>query len=180
MKKFLKVITFILAYILKSIYGYEGLNLLLRVTPSRITISILKYFGATIGDGVRIQTPITIHNADQYKSIYKNLYIGNNSYIGRNGIIDLMDKINIGDNVTISHRFILNTHTNTGNSLLKNQHVKKSTGSIKIANGTYIGLNVVILESVEKAAFGSPFFLPRFLFGRPRTTGGQLVPTRQF
>ena len=144
-----KPIILCLAYTLKLMYGYEGLNILLRITPSQISIFILRFFGATIGKNVRIQTPVLIHNADKSKNIFSNLNIGNECYIGRDCIIDLMGVIEIGNNVTISHRAILNTHTNAGKSPVSKKRLKNSVGHISISDGTYLGLNVTVLESVS-------------------------------
>ena len=135
--------------ILNALYGYEAINLLLRVAPSRIIIRILRYYGATIGDGVRISSPLTIHNADQSKILFANLTIGDDCYIGRDCIIDLMGIIQIGNNVTISHRAILNTHTNAGKSPVSEKRLKNSVGIISINDGAYLGLNVTVLESVS-------------------------------
>ena len=135
--------------ILNALYGYEAINLLLRVAPSRVIIRILRYYGATIGNGVRISSPLTIHNADQSKILFANLTIGDDSYIGRDCIIDLMGIIQIGNNVTISHRAILNTHTNAGKSPVSEKRLKNSVGIISINDGAYLGLNVTVLESVS-------------------------------
>jgi len=135
--------------ILNALYGYEAINLLLRVAPSRIIIRILRYYGATIGDGVRISSPLTIHNADQSKILFANLTIGDDCYIGRDCIIDLMGIIQIGNNVTISHRAILNTHTNAGKSPVSKNKLKNTVGGISISDGAYLGLNVTVLESVS-------------------------------
>jgi len=145
----LKYLFRIIAQIFNWFYGYEGLNVLLRITPSVVTVEILKYYGATIGKNVRIQSPMLIHNADQIKPIYKNLIIGDNCYIGRDCIIDLMGKININSNVTISHRVTLNTHTNAGKSLLNQHQLVKSQGDITFGNDVYIGTGVTILENIE-------------------------------
>ena len=145
---FINIFTIAIARLLKLIYGYEAINLLLRITPSYLTISILRHFGATIGTGVRIQTPLLIHNADQTEPIYTNLTIGNDCYVGRDCIFDLMGKINIGNKVTISHRAVLNTHTYAGKSPLAHNTLKKSIGNIKVNDGAYLGSNVTILESV--------------------------------
>ena len=50
-----QMFTITIARLLNLIYGYEAINLLLRITPSRLTVSILSHFGAAIGTGVRIQ-----------------------------------------------------------------------------------------------------------------------------
>ena len=141
--------TIAIARLLNSIYGYEAINLLLRITPSYLTIYILRYFGATIGSGVRIQAPFLIHNANQTEPIYTNLTIGNDCYVGRDCIFDLMGKINIGNKVTISHRALLNTHTNAGKSPIANKTLINTSGEIKINDGAYLGSNVTVLESVD-------------------------------
>ena len=146
---FFNIFIIALARLLKLVYGYEAINLLLRITPSYLTIYILRYFGATIGSGVRIQAPFLIHNADQTEPIYTNLTIGNDCYVGRDCIFDLMGKINIGNKVTISHRALLNTHTNAGKSPIANKTLINTSGEIKINNGAYLGSNVTVLESVD-------------------------------
>jgi len=136
------------ARLLNWFYGYEAINILFRISPSSNTISILRHFGAKIGKGVRIQSPFMIHNADQAELIYSNLVIGDDCYIGRGCIFDLMDKINIGERVTISHRAVLNTHTNAGKSPIANKTLINTSGEIKINDGAYLGSNVTVLESV--------------------------------
>ena len=145
---FFNIFTIAIARLLNLIYGYEAINLLLRITPSFLTIAVLRHFGATIGTGVRIQAPLLIHNADQTKPIYTNLAIGNDCYIGRDCLFDLMGKISIGNKVTISHRAVLNTHTHAGKSPLRNKQLKVSKGDIKILDGVYLGSNVTVLECV--------------------------------
>ena len=136
------------ARLLNWFYGYEAINILFRISPSRYTIFILRHFGAKIGKGVRIQAPFMIHNADQSVPIYSNLIIGDDCYIGRDCIFDLMNKINLGGKVTISHRAVLNTHTNAGKSPIANKTLINTSGEIKINDGAYLGSNVTVLESV--------------------------------
>ena len=145
---FFKIFTIGIARLLKLVYGYEAINLLLRIMPSYLTIIILRHFGAMIGTDVRIQAPFLIHNADQTEPIYTNLAIGNDCYIGRDCLFDLMGKISIGNKVTISHRAVLNTHTHAGMSPLRNKQLKVSKGDIKILDGAYLGSNVTVLECV--------------------------------
>jgi len=137
------------ARLLKWFYGYEAINILFRITPSRYTISILRHFGANIGKDVRIQSPFMIHNADQTEPIYSNLKIGNDCYIGRDCLFDLMGKISIGNKVTISHRALFNSHTDAGNSPISKTTLKPSKGEIVIEDGVYLGTGVTILENVR-------------------------------
>ena len=136
------------ARLLNWFYGYEAINILFRNLHSHCTISILRHFGAEIGEGVRIQAPFMIHNADQTEPIYSNLKVGNDCYIGRDCLFDLMGKISIGNKVTISHRAVLNTHTHAGKSPLRNKQLKVSKGDINILDGVYLGSNVTVLECI--------------------------------
>ena len=139
---------FVLAIFINRIYGYEGINIIFKISPSRTIVKVLKYFGAKIGRDVRIKSSFIVHNADLSNPIFSKMVIGDGCYIGRGCVFDLMDSIIIGNNVTISHRATLNTHTNFGNSLQGGEKYNNSTGAIIIKNGAYIGSDVTILESV--------------------------------
>ena len=145
---FFNIFTIAIARLLNLVYGYEAINILFRISPSHCTISILRYFGAEIGDGVRIHAPFMIHNADQSVPIYSNLIIGDDCYIGRDCIFDIMGKIILGNKVTISHRAVLNTHTNAGKSPIANKTLINTSGEIKINDGAYLGSNVTVLECI--------------------------------
>jgi len=144
----LKLLGVLIARLLYFFYKYEGINILFKSLPSNIIVHILRLFGAKIGKDVRIQAPFLIHNADQIYPIYSNLIIGDDCYIGRDCIFDLMDKITLGNQVTISHRAVLNTHTNAGKSPIANKKLINTSGVIKINDGAYLGSNITVLESV--------------------------------
>ena len=144
----INLIVLFLSRVLSLIYGYEALNLLLKFTPSRSSIFLLKYYGATIGKRVTIQSPLIIHNGKKGKKMYQNLVIGNDCYIGRDCIFDLDNIIQIGDRVTISHRAILNTHTDKGKANIAIELNNKSSSQINIEDDVYIGTNVTILQGV--------------------------------
>ena len=63
--------------------------------------------------------------------------------------MDLQDKIVIEDEVTISHRVMILTHTDSGASPLKDSALPASQSPVTIRRGAYIGANVTILEGVE-------------------------------
>ena len=139
----------VFAHLLKLIYGYEALNILLKNLPSRKINFILRLFGAKIGKYVIIKSPFMIHNADEKNKIFSNLEIGDNCFIGRDCIFDLKGKITIHNNVTISHRAVFNTHMDTGNSSYKKKKYPTEIGGIIIEEGTYIGSNVTILHATK-------------------------------
>lgn len=133
-----------------ALYGGEGINIPLMFMPAQLVAPTLSRRGAHIGQRVRLRTPLVIHNSNVLSSrFYKNLSIGNNCYFGREFLLDLKDKIIIEDNVTISHRAMILTHTDAGTSPHKDNILETSQAPVRIAKGAYIGAHVVILQGVE-------------------------------
>src|SRR5207245_1868682 len=98
-------------------YGGEGINIPLMFMPTRLIAPTLRRYGAQIGERVRFRSPLIIHNsAAESPAYYKNLAVGRDCYLGRELFIDLADRIIIEDNVTISHRVMILTHTDAGTS----------------------------------------------------------------
>jgi acetyltransferase-like isoleucine patch superfamily enzyme len=134
---------------LQKMYSYEGLNILFRFMPMSVVPQILRYYGANIGTNVRIKSPISFNDALHVNGYFYNLSIGSNTFIGRNSLIDLKDKVIIGENVTISHNVSIHTHTDAGNSPLKDTELLSCHLPVIINSGTYIGANVTILQGIE-------------------------------
>jgi acetyltransferase-like isoleucine patch superfamily enzyme len=133
-----------------AIYGAEGLNVPLMFIPTRLIAPTLRRYGANIGERVRFRSPLVIHNSDaKSRDYYLNLSVGNDCYLGRELFLDLQDRIEIEDQVTISHRVMILTHTDAGPSPLKDMAVPTSQAPVIIRRGAYIGANVTILEGVE-------------------------------
>ena len=132
------------------IYGGEGVNIPLMFMPTKSIAPTLRRYGAKIGERVRFRSPLVIHNsAPNRRRYYRNLSVGNDCYFGRELFLDLQDRIEIEDNVTISHRVMILTHTDAGASPLKDDAIATSQAPVIIRRGAYVGANVTILEGVE-------------------------------
>ena len=133
-----------------AIYGGEGINVPLMFMPTQAIGPTLRAFGARIGANVRFRSPVVIHNSRPERGrYYENLQVGDDCYLGRELFLDLQDQIVIEDQVTISHRVMILTHTDAGQSPLKDQYIPTSQAPVIIRRGAYIGANVTILEGVE-------------------------------
>ena len=105
------------ARLFAAIYGGEGVNIPLMFMPTQVIAPTLRTYGAAIGQRVRFRSPLVIHNSDsKAHSYYGKLEVGNDCYFGRELFLDLQDKIVIEDQVTISHRVMILTHTDAGTS----------------------------------------------------------------
>jgi acetyltransferase-like isoleucine patch superfamily enzyme len=133
-----------------ALYGGEGINIPLMFMPTRTIAPLLRTYGAKIGERVRFKSPLVVHNSalDSGRH-YKHLQVGSDCYFGRELFLDLQDQIIIEDEVTISHRVMILTHTDAGSSPLKDESIRTSQAPVIIRRGAYIGANVTILEGVE-------------------------------
>lgn len=132
------------------LYQAEGINLPLRVMPTQTIAPTLRRYGAGIGTHVRFQAPLTIHNAAQRPDpFYRNLSVGNDCFFGRELLLDLQEQITVEDNVTVSHRVMILTHTDVGESPLKNGPFPPSQAPVTLGRGAYIGAGAILLPGVE-------------------------------
>src|SRR5712692_8938422 len=136
-----------------AIYGGEGINVPLMFMPTQAIAPTLRNYGARIGTDVRFRSPIVIHNSCAGRGrYYENLEVGDHCYLGRELFLDLQDRIVIEDQVTISHRVMILTHTDAGTSPLKDKFIPTDQAPVVIRRGAYIGANVTILQGVEIGA----------------------------
>ncbi|MCZ7557095.1 MAG: acyltransferase [Bacteroidia bacterium] len=63
-------------------------------------------------------------------------------------MFDLQAPLCIEDNATLSHRVMLVTHTDAGESPLSSTKIPPTSGSVCIAAGAYLGVNVTVLQGV--------------------------------
>lgn len=139
-----------LTSISSALYQGEGLNVPLMFMPTQLIAPLFRRHGAHIGSAVRFLAPVTIHNAaPKPHPFYYNLAVGNNCYLGRQLFLDLQDKVVIEDNVTVSHRVTILTHTDAGESPLKDGLLPSSQAPVILRRGSYIGAGAMILAGVE-------------------------------
>lgn len=127
--------------------GIEGMAMELRTTPNQHA-TILREFGAKVGDGCSIYTPLHIVNAD---GDFSKLTIGDRVHLGADVLIDLAEAVTIEADATISMRCTLVTHIDVGQGPLKERRPRK-TGPVRIGVGAYLGAGVTVLHGVTVGA----------------------------
>ncbi len=137
-----------IVYIVLMLLPVEAFVRMVYFLPSRLVVLILKHLGATIGENVRVAVPITFHGLDnESKKPFSNLVVGNNVYIGRETFLDLTDQIVLEDNVTLAMQVMIITHTNVGESPIKNR-LPEMQHPVRIKSGAYLGARVTVLEDI--------------------------------
>lgn len=131
---------------LKIIYSSAGLEgVSHEIQRLRQPMSVLRRWGAQIGDNTKIYSGVTIHAAE---GNYSNLRIGSNVRIVRDCLFDLTDSICIEDNAIISLRCSLITHQNILQSPLAQMGYPPVQAPIVIKRGAVLFTNVTVLMGV--------------------------------
>jgi len=131
------------------IYGPDGLNGAFLVMPTFYIGTVLRRYGANLGDDVRVKAPLLVHNGALDKGRhFRNLQIGTGSYVGRQLFLDLQDRVELGCHVTVAQGVMLITHTDAGNSPLSKTKLLHSQAPITIRDGAYLGARSTVLQGV--------------------------------
>ena len=136
-------------HILTFILPVEFINRLFYFMPGRLVVDVLKWYGAEIGENVKIMPPFLLHNwQDDSPRPCQNLFIGSNTTIGRSAFFDLRGKIRIENNCTIAMDVMILTHTNVGNIPIQ-EDIPEKIGNVAIHGGVYIGAGTLLIASVD-------------------------------
>ena len=159
----------VILWLVHTAYGAEGINAMLIIMPAKLIAPTLRRYGARIGGGVQMHSPLISHNAGSERgSEYAHLMIGDDCYFGRDVFFDLKDEIRIEDCVTVSMRVTLITHTDVGKSPLAEQ-MPPSRAPIVVQRGAYIGAGAILLQGVEvgeEAVIGAGTLVNQSVAGR--------------
>lgn len=100
---------------------------------SELKVRILRWFGATIGEGVRIKPGVRV-------KFPWRLTVGNHVWIGENTWIDNLAEVTVGDHVCISQDVYLCTGNHNWSAL----SFDLITAPIQIETGSWIAARAVI------------------------------------
>jgi acetyltransferase-like isoleucine patch superfamily enzyme len=128
----------------KSLFGFQNANRLLFSIDKQAVIPILRNNGASVGEHCDIESPLVIHNCDNYR----NLVVGSDCHIGKNVLLDLRHRVILEASCTISMGTTIVTHMDVGKSDLQMLGFRKKQGGVLLEKGCYIGANATILHGV--------------------------------
>jgi len=111
----------------------------------KLRLAILAAFGARIGRGTRIRTPM--HIMGRYED-FSNLRVGERTYVGPDCLFDLSAPVEIGDRAAISARCSFVTHLNVGASALDALYPSE-IGGVRVGSDTWVGIGATVLMGYE-------------------------------
>ena len=113
----------------------------------RLRSKLLRFFGASIGNNVRIYE-INLFNLDNG---FKNLHIKDDVHIGTGCRLDLKSPLKIGKRSTLSPGVLILTHADPGsshNSILTKKYPPHFYG-VEFGDNCWIGANAIILDGIK-------------------------------
>ncbi|MEX2595455.1 MAG: WcaF family extracellular polysaccharide biosynthesis acetyltransferase [Salibacteraceae bacterium] len=123
-----------LMWYLTSVVFFQSASLL----PYALKASMLRWFGAEIGEKVVIKPRVTI------KYPWK-LIIGDHTWVGEHVWIDNLDRVSIGSNVCLSQGAMILS----GNHNYSSPSFDLMIKPISIGNGAWIGAKSVVTQGVK-------------------------------
>lgn len=123
----------------------------LRNPNPRVTIKLLRAFGATVGRDTTIKRALVIDNVSEDLNStgdFSHLKIGANCYIGDNSFLDLANQIIIEDNAVISANVSFLTHADCGRSPYLSEKFPRKCGPIVVKTGAWVGYGATVFPGV--------------------------------
>lgn len=123
----------------------------LRNPNPRISVKLLRAFGATIGAGATIKGSIFVDNVQGDRNSsgdFSHLTIGRNCYVGDAVFFDLANNVVIEDNAVIAGRVSILTHAECGRSPVLNRVYPRTCEPVVIGSGAWVGFGATILSGV--------------------------------
>ena len=135
----------------RDILGISSVVRYLRNPNPRVTIKLLRAFGATVGHNTTIKRSLLLDNAyEDMNSVgdFSYLQIGNNCYIGDNSFFDLANRILIEDNAVISANASFITHAECDRSSYLSVKFPRTCAPIVVKTGAWVGYGATIFPGV--------------------------------
>ena len=132
-------------------YRLKGISFIigyLRNPNPKLTVRILRFLGAKVGERTVIKRTLFIDNAYEDEDStcdFSNIEIGRNCYIGDCVFFDLANKIIIEDNSVISGNVSFVTHADCNRSEFLSKIYPRKNEQTKVKKGAWIGFGATLL-----------------------------------
>lgn len=162
-------------------FGLPAVIRYLRNPNPRITIKVLRKFGAKVGNGTTIKGSLFVDNVNgdaNSTGDLSHLTIGNNCYIGDAVFFDLADNILIRNNAVIAGRASFITHAECNRSPYLSEKFPRTNAPVIVGEGAWVGYGATVLQANigAEAAIGAHSLLLRDAASRHVYAG---TPARQ-
>ena len=135
-----------------SVLGPSSIVRYLRNPNPRITVRVLRSFGASIGSQTTIKGSVIVDNVERDANStgdFSHLKIGNNCYIGESVFFDLANEVIIQNNAVIAGGVSFVTHAECRRSSYLSSKFPRKCAPIFVDSGAWVGFRATILPGVR-------------------------------
>lgn len=147
----MRLAQFTAVYCAARFFGISFLVRYLRNPNPKLTVRLLRAFGAGIGNGTTFKRSLFIDNAYEDENStgdFSHIKVGNNCYIGDCVYFDLSNEICIEDNVVVAGRVSIITHADCNRSQYLARKFPRQCRPVRICDGGWIGFQAAIHSGV--------------------------------
>lgn len=144
-------VEFFLVWAAGKIFGISIVVRYLRNPNPKVTVRLLRSFGASAGGKTTFKRSLIIDNSYEDANSagdFSYIKIGNNCYIGDYVYFDLSNEITIGDNVVISGQVSFITHMDCNRSEYLSVKYPRKCQPVRVNDGAWIGFRATIFPGV--------------------------------
>lgn len=148
-------VEFTVVALLVKVFGVSVAVRYLRNPNPRVTVRLLRTFGAHVGDRVTIKRGLLLDNAYEDENSagdLSHLIIGANCYIGEGVYFDLADRVILEDDVVISGNVSIVTHADCNRAPYLSKAFPRRNGPVHIKRGAWIGFGATVLHGTTVGA----------------------------
>lgn len=133
------------AHAIHIMFGWPEVEQYVSRRNKWTTVRLLRHFGAKVGAGCDIESPLRLHNS---LSDFSNLIVGARCHVGKGVLLDLTSRVTLEDECTVSMDTIILTHIDVGNSPLMDLYPRESS-PVTVCSGAYIGAACILTPGVR-------------------------------
>lgn len=129
----------------------EAIKYLRNPTPHH-SISLLRAFGAHIGQGTTIKRSLLLDNVSRDENSsgdFSHITFGGNCYIGDGVYLDLANRVTLEDNAVLSGHVSIITHADCNRSPFLSEKIPRTCTPVHIGDGAWIGFGSTLLNGVH-------------------------------
>jgi acetyltransferase-like isoleucine patch superfamily enzyme len=138
-------------YVCGIVLGPSSVVRYLKNPNPRITVRVLRAFGATIGNQTTIKGGIVVDNVERDENStgdFSHLKIGDNCYIGESVFLDLANEVLIEDEAVIAGHASFVTHAECRRSTYLSKKFPRKCEPVVVGRGAWVGFGATVLSGV--------------------------------
>jgi acetyltransferase-like isoleucine patch superfamily enzyme len=138
----------------RAVAGLFGVGVAIRYLRNpnpRVTVRLLRAFGAVVGDDTTVKGSVFIDNVQGDANAtgdFTHLQIGNRCYIGDCVFLDLANDIVIEDDAVVAGRVSLLTHAECSRSTFLAARFPRRCSPVTVGSGAWVGFGATVLAGV--------------------------------